>query len=675
MLLPVSESNFQSSSGGLNAMEVDSTKTAKLFFMMSSTLYTDKYMSILRELCSNARDSHMTAGKLDTAIAIIAPSPGHPFLVVSDAGTGITYKDAQTSILMFLASTKDQGQAAVENIGGWGIGAKVPRAYTDNYQVHCRKGGWEWIVQVLNDAAGLPFEMLMKEGPTDRPDGVDMVVPIQPVHIRSWQEKVRRYIAMTNYNVIGYMGDGEVIRNAVPYRSYDFGNFVLDVHYNGFAPARTTIDVVYGGMVYPVPSAFETTALQAAIMERVKKGMTLVIRLDQANAIKCGLSREQMEVNEENKSLIYRAFRTIEDELKKAAFEVVGVTESQYFRSFEQIKAISDDLIEKAKANEDASRLTAISKSKQWTVYWIPPGLLQNNYKGGVRSTKVMLTLPLADGYLPEVQVVYSDGSMLRSDVGRRYAEYKLECPIKTADEQEARNWAEALEEYKGVKLQYSYQRSTKAVRESSGPRKQISYVVCAETKERITFDRSLWLVPVPHKRDLWIGEMHPTLKAFVPNSNFKNRTLPDRIRLMTKEDAIEQLDLKLTLPAEDVISILNLSSARLTKGTNGKWPEELVEDLSNLQAEMETLAKNYNHEQARFEIFKDTFGDDVSVPIVECTEYLRLLKEANRMYVWKEELADKFKVVDFPAVKAQYKEGNPEATRLLFAMNLEKFL
>jgi HSP90 family molecular chaperone len=43
-------------------MNFDTSKQAKLFHMLSSSLYSNKPRSILRELASNAHDSHVQAG-------------------------------------------------------------------------------------------------------------------------------------------------------------------------------------------------------------------------------------------------------------------------------------------------------------------------------------------------------------------------------------------------------------------------------------------------------------------------------------------------------------------------------------------------------------------------------------------------------------------------------------
>ncbi len=49
-----------------DSMRIDTSKQAKLFHMLSSTLYSNKVAAVIRELASNGYDSHKAAGKLDT---------------------------------------------------------------------------------------------------------------------------------------------------------------------------------------------------------------------------------------------------------------------------------------------------------------------------------------------------------------------------------------------------------------------------------------------------------------------------------------------------------------------------------------------------------------------------------------------------------------------------------
>ena len=144
-----------------DTMGVDASKQEKLLFMLSDKLYANKFNSIIRELASNARDSHDEAGNPEPFV-ITAPTPAEPSLSIEDFGMGLDYETAKRTILMFLGSTKDYdddktGRLASQSIGGFGIGSKSPRAYTPDYQMILRKDGVEYVVVISNNEQGLPL--------------------------------------------------------------------------------------------------------------------------------------------------------------------------------------------------------------------------------------------------------------------------------------------------------------------------------------------------------------------------------------------------------------------------------------------------------------------------------------------------------------------------------------
>lgn len=684
MHIPLSTSEFAGASGALTAMKVNENKTAKLFHMMSSTLYTDKFMSILRELSSNARDSHAEAGKLGTPFAIIAPSHNHLKLVVSDAGTGITYELATQTILEFLSSTKDEGECAKDFIGGWGIGAKTPRAYADNYQVHLRKDGTEWFVQVINDAAGMPQQMLMSEHKTSKPNGVDFIVPIQPVHVDQWRNKVRTYIAMTNYNVIGYMGDGEVIKSEKPFRTYDFGYFALDVHgepESRGSSAETTVSVVYGGAVYQIPWEFGTSALQTDITTRVKKGLKVSLRFDIPNSIKCGLSREHMEVDEGNKNLLVKALMAVGDDLKLAAGENVAYPGKSYENYWTKIKADSDAMVAALEEGAKVSRLTAISSSKTFRVTWCPEGLITRNYSNNATKREdVDMSLPLEEGYVPTVHVKYSDKAVLRSDLyySSNANGLMLEYPDKTLDEDKVREWAESLPHYRGVNFTYQYVESTRTTSSrSKSSAQRLSYVICDVTKKRHNLSTRHPVVAVPSKADLWVGMLDGT-QAFVPTKSLKYRQIEEGC-VIQMADYLETRDAKRALEGlrgafTDDATMYTLRKAFKVTECQTSLPQSVQEWVDSTRKELDALWTVAGDAKEVLKSIEEETGKS-TVPDLPLEGVDEALKEANRLYVFLEKNLNLFKVVDFDRVVREHKEGNPEAMRLVFAMQLEQYL
>ena len=688
MQVVASPSEFAGTSGNLSAMKVNENKTAKLFHMMSSTLYTDKYMSILRELCSNARDSHAEAGNLDTPFAVIAPSHDNLFLTVSDVGTGITYEKAKRTILEFLSSTKDEGQDADKFVGGWGIGAKVPRAYTDNYQVHLRKDGVEWIVQIINDAAGLPFEILMAEHKTTKPDGVDFVVPIQPVHVSQWRSKVEAYMQTTNYNLIAYMGKGEVIKPHKPYRSFDFEGFSLDVKddysYN------KNFKVIYGGMQYPIPEALGVSELERDIYKKVQSGMTLYLRFDEANSLRCGLSREQLEVDEGNKYKVYQALLQISDELDKCVVSDLHGKGLGVHNEWSVIQAASDAMWKQIEETGKQSPLAAIAATKSFSAQWMPRGIVRATWKRGEASTEsvnVKYSLPLQRDFELRVKVVYSDKLLTKKDIGGAEGwtqTYLAYCPIKTKDEAVAQEWAKTLTDIIGAELTFEYVESSRV--QSARSRSLERYAVCAVTGKRAKLDEANPVVMLTDPSKVWQVDLTGAA-YFVPTKSFKVQNAPEG-SVITQDEYLAGVDLteakkELEGCKTDELWVKALSSANeLLSDIHGSAADYDFEIPSKLWEEKEDLRKTVRSKRAALVDAKSTlkgledkFGQQDLTGVQTTLDFTALLKEVNNFYVNFEYNKDLFAVIDVDNIAKQYKEGNPEAMRLFFILNLEKFL
>ena len=107
-----------------------------LMDMMSDGLYSDKYGSIVRELTSNAIDANVESGKSDQPVRIDLTAPNsfsnQGEITFTDCGIGISPERIDDIFTLYFASTKRDDN---EMIGGFGIGAKSPFAYTDVFRV------------------------------------------------------------------------------------------------------------------------------------------------------------------------------------------------------------------------------------------------------------------------------------------------------------------------------------------------------------------------------------------------------------------------------------------------------------------------------------------------------------------------------------------------------------
>ena len=115
-----------------------------LMDMMSDGLYSDKFGSIVREIASNCIDANTESGSTEPIrIKVTKPNSfaNQGEISFSDNGIGISPQRIDDIFTLYFASTKRDGN---EMIGGFGIGAKSPFAYTDVFRVVTRFEGTEY---------------------------------------------------------------------------------------------------------------------------------------------------------------------------------------------------------------------------------------------------------------------------------------------------------------------------------------------------------------------------------------------------------------------------------------------------------------------------------------------------------------------------------------------------
>jgi hypothetical protein len=145
--------------------------SAKAFNILSSGLYANKIRAIVRELSTNAVDSHIAAGKGETPFDLHLPSQLEPWFAIRDYGTGLSHEQVVNIYTTYFESTKT---ASNEFVGCLGLGSKSPFAYTDNFTVTAIKDGRKGIYTAFINEHGVPSIALMMEEDTDEPSGVEV---------------------------------------------------------------------------------------------------------------------------------------------------------------------------------------------------------------------------------------------------------------------------------------------------------------------------------------------------------------------------------------------------------------------------------------------------------------------------------------------------------------------
>jgi hypothetical protein len=306
-------------------MNFDTSKQAKLFHMLSSSLYSNKPRSILRELASNAHDSHVQAGiAATTPFKIIAPTYENPLLIVKDFGVGLTKEEAYDTILCYLGSTKDNSS---DFIGGWGIGSKSPFAYTKSYNVVCVKNGKRVEFACWKDEHGLPTSAVVDERETDEPNGVEMHVPVAAGDVRAFRTTIRSYMQWTNYNVQAEMGGEYALRPLVAEEVVDFDGLPISLFRSEDVGGK--IRLVYGGESYDIKDCIdkETDSWHRweMLLDAMDSNYNIAVVVNTPDSVDFNMNREELEQTPRTVTLINK----IVDFLGSEADKRVNVYDSK----------------------------------------------------------------------------------------------------------------------------------------------------------------------------------------------------------------------------------------------------------------------------------------------------------------------------------------------------------
>lgn len=172
MIVNTSAENIATLSANIAApTEFKIRSTAKSFQILSSGLYSNKVRAVIRELSTNALDSHVAAGRSDVPFEVHLPTMMEPWFSVKDFGTGLDAEQVASIYTTYFESTKTGSN---DFIGALGLGSKSPFSYTDNFTITAVKGGVCRIYSAFINDVGVPSIAEMMTELTDEPNGVEI---------------------------------------------------------------------------------------------------------------------------------------------------------------------------------------------------------------------------------------------------------------------------------------------------------------------------------------------------------------------------------------------------------------------------------------------------------------------------------------------------------------------
>ena len=176
------EKTVETSITGLESKRFSVAVTSKTFRTLIDGLYSDKVSAVIRELSTNAWDSHKDAGKESTPFQVHIPTVLEPYFSVRDFGTSMSHDQIMDLYTTVFASTKTDSN---EFVGALGLGSKSPFAISDSFTVTAYLEGSARLYLASLDTDGVPIITFLSSEPSEEPDGILVsVTPPESIRFR-----------------------------------------------------------------------------------------------------------------------------------------------------------------------------------------------------------------------------------------------------------------------------------------------------------------------------------------------------------------------------------------------------------------------------------------------------------------------------------------------------------
>lgn len=160
-----------------------------IFDILRSKMYSNPILAICREITSNARDAHREVGKPDDPIHIHLPFGLEPDFKIKDFGPGISPDRMVNIFIKYTASTKRNDNLQT---GGFGLGAKTPFSYSDQFSVTTVHDGIRYSYICIIDETKVGKLVMLDKRSTDEPNSTEISIPVKPIDFSSFRQYVEQ---------------------------------------------------------------------------------------------------------------------------------------------------------------------------------------------------------------------------------------------------------------------------------------------------------------------------------------------------------------------------------------------------------------------------------------------------------------------------------------------------
>jgi hypothetical protein len=245
--------------------------TAKAFKILSSNLYTNKILAIVRELSCNALDSHIAAHKQDVPFHIHLPSSLDPTFYVEDFGTGLSPDNIKNVYVKFFESTKTESN---DFVGALGLGSKSPFSYTQSFQVNSVWNKHEYLYMCFLNSNGIPCISEAGSFETEKENGIKVSFPVETTDIESFKNTASDFFEHWRYTMPVFVNT-QLTKSPAPVLIETEDFILYDKPSNS---GSRTCSVIQGPVKYPLKISAMNMSLEK--YNDIIKASSLVIKFN-----------------------------------------------------------------------------------------------------------------------------------------------------------------------------------------------------------------------------------------------------------------------------------------------------------------------------------------------------------------------------------------------------------
>ena len=324
------------------------------FEILSSRLYANPQLAIVRELLTNAYDSHKVAVTLDIPIKISFPNYMKKDFTIRDYGTGLSKEEVMGMYTTFFSSTKSNSN---DLTGCFGLGSKTPFSYTSSFSVTSYFNGMLYRFMAIKKD-GLPSIIAVKEEETTEPNGLEVSIPTD--HDPSFLKNAKEYLKYMPEILVD--SDDIITKDDRPEPAYTFENILIysidnDNSYRSNNSSERLF-IKQGQNVYEIHKFAEQLKLN--YVHKLRKRFSIVVEVP-IGTLDITPSREALSKDEENNDKIIAIILTLEQKIKdlyKNEGETLKVLDPSVY-----LDLLSDKYYEEFK--EDGIQLVVMEGNKK----------------------------------------------------------------------------------------------------------------------------------------------------------------------------------------------------------------------------------------------------------------------------------------------------------------------